>query len=198
MTRGPTNACISFHCDGDYAHSTTQIALNPESEYEGGRLCFYSKGTGALTVLSRKPGSCSHHTAKVLHGVTNLISGTRKSLFVLDNGNGLGERDVIDVTQEEMAAFVAAHDIPPRKHDVQDAPASSCTNLKREHGDDDCDQNCCVSDMKKRSGGSSPTAEEKPQECFAFYEDLLEVPDFNVVSICPQCKRFVAAHPHKP
>ncbi|CAM9526211.1 unnamed protein product, partial [Heterosigma akashiwo] len=105
MTRGPTNACISFHCDGDYAHSTTQIALNPESEYEGGRLCFYSKGTGALTVLSRKPGSCSHHTAKVLHGVTNLISGTRKSLFVLDNGNGLGERDVIDVTQEEMAAF---------------------------------------------------------------------------------------------
>ncbi|CAM9328481.1 unnamed protein product, partial [Heterosigma akashiwo] len=84
--------------------------LNPESEYEGGRLCFYSRG--ALTVLSRKPGSCSHHTPKILHGVTTLISGTRKSLFVLDKANGLGERDVIDVTQEQMAAFVAASDIP--------------------------------------------------------------------------------------
>ncbi|CAM9809373.1 unnamed protein product, partial [Heterosigma akashiwo] len=88
MTRGPTNACISFHCDGPYASSTTQIALNPESEYEGGHLCFYARGE--LTVLSRKPGSYSHHPPNVLHGVTSLISGTRKSLFVLDVGNGLG------------------------------------------------------------------------------------------------------------
>ncbi|CAM9784526.1 unnamed protein product, partial [Heterosigma akashiwo] len=104
MTRGPTNACISFHCDGPYASSTTQIALNPESEYEGGRLCFYARGE--LTVLSRKPGSYSHHPPNVLHGVTSLISGTRKSLFVLDVGNGLGEKDIIDVTPEHIAAFI--------------------------------------------------------------------------------------------
>eukprot|EP00923_Selenidium_pygospionis_P049646 GHVN01085516.1.p1 GENE.GHVN01085516.1~~GHVN01085516.1.p1 ORF type:complete len:278 (-),score=41.69 GHVN01085516.1:125-958(-) len=35
MTRGPTNACIDFHCDGTYATSTSQIALNCPSEYEG-------------------------------------------------------------------------------------------------------------------------------------------------------------------
>jgi hypothetical protein len=28
MTRGPTKACIDFHCDGFYATSTSQIALN--------------------------------------------------------------------------------------------------------------------------------------------------------------------------
>lgn len=30
QTRGPTKACINFHCDGPYASSTTQIALNEE------------------------------------------------------------------------------------------------------------------------------------------------------------------------
>lgn len=32
MTRGPTNTCIPFHCDGAYATSTTQFPLNSPSE----------------------------------------------------------------------------------------------------------------------------------------------------------------------
>lgn len=31
MTKGPTNACIAFHCDGAYVTSTPQIALVAES-----------------------------------------------------------------------------------------------------------------------------------------------------------------------
>jgi hypothetical protein len=41
MTRGPTNACIGFHCDGGYATATCQVALNPNTAYKGGRLCFF-------------------------------------------------------------------------------------------------------------------------------------------------------------
>ena len=41
MTRGPTNACIDFHCDGGYATSTSQIALNDPSEYAGGASCLF-------------------------------------------------------------------------------------------------------------------------------------------------------------
>merc|ERR1712038_724863 len=33
MTVGPTNACIDFHCDGNYATRTVQIAINDSSEY---------------------------------------------------------------------------------------------------------------------------------------------------------------------
>ena len=38
MTTGPTNACISFHCDGSYASSTSQIALNDPAEYDDWKL----------------------------------------------------------------------------------------------------------------------------------------------------------------
>jgi hypothetical protein len=94
---GPTAACIPFHCDGDYAYSTTQIALN--SDYSGGRLVYFvlekpSTSTapntvGTLHVLDRPANTLTHHPPKVLHGVTRLLSGTRKSFFVLDEANGL-------------------------------------------------------------------------------------------------------------
>lgn len=32
--------------------------------------------------------------------------------------------------------------------------------------------------------------------CHAYYEDLLQVPGFNVFSICLHCRRSVASHPH--
>lgn len=41
LTEGPTNSCISFHCDGDYATRTVQIALNDESEYRGGKTLLF-------------------------------------------------------------------------------------------------------------------------------------------------------------
>lgn len=85
QTRGPTNACIQFHCDGFYASSTTQIALNEPTEYCGGRLLFFVQDK--LHVLNRPAGSMVQHPPSVLHGVTRLTSGKRQSLFVVDVEN---------------------------------------------------------------------------------------------------------------
>ena len=40
MSRGTSAACINFHCDGTYATSTVQIALNDLLEYAGGGCAF--------------------------------------------------------------------------------------------------------------------------------------------------------------
>jgi hypothetical protein len=103
MTRGPTNACIDFHCDGGYATSTSQIALNDPSEYVGGRLVYFVNDI--LHVLERPVGSVVQHPPQVLHGVTCLTSGTRKSLFVVDKANGLGENGVIEVSSAHVDGF---------------------------------------------------------------------------------------------
>ena len=104
ITRGPTKACINFHCDGGYASVTVQIALNDETEYKGGKLCFFVNDR--LDLLARPAGSMTQHPAKVLHAVTSLTEGTRKSLFVVDQENGLGEGAVHMVNEKEVKEFV--------------------------------------------------------------------------------------------
>ena len=106
MTKGPSNACINFHCDGSYATGTVQIALNEPNEYKGGRLCYFVNDQ--LLSLERPAGSVCQHPAKVLHAVTALTEGTRKSLFVVDTTNGLGEGGIVTVTQQHVDAFQAA------------------------------------------------------------------------------------------
>ena len=104
MTRGPSDACIDFHCDGSYATGTVQIALNDSDEYQGGRLCFFVRDH--LHVLERPAGSVCQHPPKVLHGVSALTEGTRKSLFMVDVSNGLGDGDVVEVTSAHVQSFI--------------------------------------------------------------------------------------------
>mmetsp|Transcript_39199 Transcript_39199/g.71800 ORF Transcript_39199/g.71800 Transcript_39199/m.71800 type:complete len:439 (-) Transcript_39199:85-1401(-) len=105
MTRGPTNSCIDFHCDGGYATSTSQIALNPPSEYKGGTLCFFVNDQ--LHQVPRQRGSLIQHPPQVLHGVTSVAEGTRKSLFIVDQANGLGEKGVVELTSDHVVSFLA-------------------------------------------------------------------------------------------
>ena len=91
-TLGPTNSCIDFHCDGGYATSTSQIPLNSPSEYKGGQLCFFVNDR--LHFVTRPRGSLVQHPPNVLHGVTQVTEGMRKSLFIVDVTNGLGEEGV--------------------------------------------------------------------------------------------------------
>ena len=56
-------------------------------------------------VLERPVGSLVQHPPRVLHAVTCLTEGTRKSLFIVDRSNGLGDNDVLTVTQEDVDEF---------------------------------------------------------------------------------------------
>lgn len=107
MTVAPSNACINFHCDGGYATSTVQVAINDSSEYAGGRLCFFVNDS--LHVLDRPSGSSCQHPREVLHAVTALTRGTRKSLFVVDEFNGLGEGAVVNVKRKHVDSFLRSH-----------------------------------------------------------------------------------------
>ena len=113
MTRGPTNACINFHCNEALeTKATVQIALNDSADYAGGRLCFFAMKENAqedeLTILERPAGSVCVHRTHVLHAVTSLTSGTRQSLFVVDATNGLGENGVVGVTASDVQSFLKA------------------------------------------------------------------------------------------
>ena len=45
-----------------------------------------------LHKIPRPPGSLVQHPPRVLHGVTSVTEGTKKSLFIVDRLNGLGEK----------------------------------------------------------------------------------------------------------
>ena len=109
--QGPINGCISFHCDGGYASETVQLSLNDDSEYVGGRLCFIT-GNG-LSVPSRPSGALTVHERNVLHGVTKMHSGVRYSLFVVDKPNGLGEKDVVCLSKNEIEDIMNTNECVP-------------------------------------------------------------------------------------
>ena len=74
-------------------------------------MCFFRCGEreqdDTLEVLDRRPaGSVCKHPRKVLHAVTSLTRGTRKSLFVVDESNGLGEGGVICVSHHDVTLFL--------------------------------------------------------------------------------------------
>jgi len=105
MTKGPTNSCIDFHCDGGYATSTSQIPLNSPLEYKGGKLVFFVNNK--LHEIPRKRGSLVQHPPKVMHAVTSVTQGVRKSLFIVDQTNGIGGHGVVKLTSEHVVSFLA-------------------------------------------------------------------------------------------
>ena len=71
--------CINFHLD--HSLRTMQVALNDDSEYTGGALVFANRA--GLHRPARPAGSATIHAAGILHGVTELVHGTRYGLFFL-------------------------------------------------------------------------------------------------------------------
>ena len=70
---------INFHTD--YSHKTMQIMLSEQSDYDGCDLVF---ATGAgFKKPTRMPGQATIHDNSILHGVTEMKSGVRHSLFFL-------------------------------------------------------------------------------------------------------------------
>lgn len=76
MTKGPTNACINFHQDGE----SVQMDVNGPGDYQGGKLCYFTGNR--LHVLTCPAGSFVRHCSNVPYAVTALTAGVRKSLFL--------------------------------------------------------------------------------------------------------------------
>lgn len=73
-----TRPFIPFHVDSNAW--TGNIAINADTEYEGGNLIVAS--SGELKVVERKQGDATIHDNKIAHGVSSMISGTRYSLIL--------------------------------------------------------------------------------------------------------------------
>ena len=70
---------INFH--KDYSNRTMKIALNNQSEFEGGDLVYLTDG--CFHKPDQLKGSITIHNNDIIHGVTPILSGIRYSLFIL-------------------------------------------------------------------------------------------------------------------
>ena len=153
MTKGPTNSCIDFHVDGGYATSTSQIPLNSTSEYKGGQLCFFVNDH--LQMIPRVAGSLVQHPPNILHGVTSVTEGERKSLFIVDVNNGLGSGGVVTVTSDHIDSFLTEF-----SSDGSDIDSSSSSSENDSSGEDESSEGGESSD----GSGSSPAEGDDTQE----------------------------------
>lgn len=70
---------INFHTD--YSHKTMQVMLSEENDYTGCDLVFVTEN--GFEKPRRRPGNATVHENSILHGVTEMKSGVRHSLFFL-------------------------------------------------------------------------------------------------------------------
>jgi len=70
---------INWHVD--HSVRTMQVALNGDSEYQGGRLVFANDGK--IFMPPRGPGTATIHDENIVHAVTPIKSGPRYGLFFL-------------------------------------------------------------------------------------------------------------------
>ena len=70
---------INFHVDS--ALKTMQVSLSDDTDYEGGKLAYISKGV--LKIPKRSFGTYTIHLNDIVHGVTEMISGVKYGLFFL-------------------------------------------------------------------------------------------------------------------
>lgn len=108
--QGPSSGCINFHRDGFYATKTFQMTLNDDSQYQGGRICFFTNNQ--LYIPKRKPGSITIHKSCVMHAVTRMIQGTRYSLFIVNKENSLGEKNVFCIHKDKIEDLKTKINVP--------------------------------------------------------------------------------------
>ena len=79
---GDDQPWTSFHFDA--AHTTVNVALSDDGDFEGGKLL--GLFDGAVSVVGRAEGDATVHTSSLLHGVSRMWSGCRYSLIMFFPG----------------------------------------------------------------------------------------------------------------
>ena len=155
MTKASHN-CINFHCDGYYASSTSQIPLNEPAEYKGGKLCYFVNDQ--LHFVPRTPGSLVQHPPGVLHGVTRVTEGTRKSFFIVDSKNGLGDNGVVQLQADTIISFLASMS---KKRDCKPSAADHIVKREKLEEDEIFNQE---TDEEENGGASTGAGEKRKRE----------------------------------
>jgi hypothetical protein len=107
MTKGPSHACINFHCCSDRdVVGTVQVTLNERDEFNGGRPVIFYRNS--LIELNPSAGSVCQFSNRVLHATTALTQGVCKNLFLVNQKCGHGDKDVLCVEIPHVAAFLNA------------------------------------------------------------------------------------------
>jgi len=141
LRRSLPYGCIGWHCDGGYATQTVQYALN--DNHVGGNLCYYTKN--GLFHQRRFAGTITVHDRDILHAVTQLHSGVRYALFVVDQANGLGQKDVYSFEAADIQSLmrpVVKQEPSGTKRgcdEVEDVTAETFKRLKRQQENDTID-----------------------------------------------------------
>ncbi len=79
-TRGPeAGREVRFH--RDFTFSTVNLALVADDSYAGGRLLFIDAANNKVVCPGRAAGSAIVHDSSLVHAVSELLQGTRYSLF---------------------------------------------------------------------------------------------------------------------
>ena len=100
LTGNSTGSCIKFHRDGLYASKTVQMTLTDYDCYAGGDFVYFRNNR--VHTPKRMAGTITRHGRELLHAVSALYAGTRKSLFVVNSNNGLGFKDVVPVREDQL------------------------------------------------------------------------------------------------
>lgn len=117
---------IPWHCDGAYASGTLQLFLADPGTYVGGRLLFWAQRR--LRRFPQRMGQAVSHARATLHAVTQLRHGRRYSLFMVNHGNGLGERGVVHVDAGDVTAFLQR-----RREPLKPQPCVICMDAASTH-----------------------------------------------------------------
>lgn len=98
-------------------------------------------------MIPRVAGSLVQHPPNILHGVTSVTEGERKSLFIVDVNNGLGSEGVVTLTLDHIDSFLTE---VSSGSDIDSSSSSSS-------GDDDSSEG----DSSPEEEGSPPKKKQK-------------------------------------
>ena len=98
-------------------------------------------------MIPRVAGSLVQHQPNILHGVTSVTEGERKSLFIVDVNNGLGAGGVVQLTSDHIDSFLT------------DINSGSGIDSSSSSGKDDSSE-----DESSDGSGSSPGGDDAQKE----------------------------------
>ena len=100
LTGNSAGGCAKFYRDIGYGLKTVQMMLTDYNSYAGGDFVYFKNNR--LHTPKRMAGTITRHGQRLLHGVSRLYAGTKKSLFVVNCTHSSRFNDVSQVPDDQV------------------------------------------------------------------------------------------------